>query len=141
MRVLHQILPEGCAEQGQPRQQEGLLPAGGGRCGHGDYSLVLAPYSVQELCELMQESFSLAEKYRNLVILLSGATLAKMRESVELPSYVTDEPAPAGKPNALRGCGKKEPHKGGNLRRRRRAGDFQRLAPGQVPGDPGKQGH
>ena len=54
--------------------------------GHGDYcNLVLAPYSVQELCELMQESFELAEKYRNPVILLSDATLAKMRESVELP--------------------------------------------------------
>ena len=80
--------------------------------GHGDYNnLVLAPYSVQELCELMQESFALAEKYRNPVILLSDATLAKMRESVELPGYVTDEPAPAEKPNALRGCGKKEPHK------------------------------
>jgi 2-oxoglutarate ferredoxin oxidoreductase subunit alpha len=80
--------------------------------GHGDYNnLVLAPYSVQELCDLMQESFELAEKYHNPVILLSDATLAKMREAVELPGYV-DEPAPADKYNALRGCGKdKEPHK------------------------------
>ena len=69
--------------------------------GHGDYNnLVLAPYSVQELCDLIQESFALAEKY----------TLAKMRESVELPGYV-DVPVPADKPNALRGCGSKEPHK------------------------------
>ena len=80
--------------------------------GHGDYNnLVLAPYSVQEYCEMIQESFALAEKYRNPVILLSDATIAKMRESVELPGYVTDEPAPADKPNALRGCGKNEPHK------------------------------
>ena len=79
--------------------------------GHGDYNnLVLAPYSVQELCDLIQESFALAEKYRNPVILLSDATLAKMRESVELPGYV-DVPDPASKPNALRGCGSKEPHK------------------------------
>ena len=80
--------------------------------GHGDYNnLVLAPYSVQELCDLMQESFVLAEKYRNPVILLSDATIAKMRESVELPGY-TEVPDPASKPNALRGCGKdKEPHK------------------------------
>ena len=79
--------------------------------GHGDYNnLVLAPYSVQELCDLIQESFVLAEKYRNPVILLSDATLAKMRESVELPGYV-DVPVPADKPNALRGCGSKEPHK------------------------------
>ena len=80
--------------------------------GHGDYNnLVLAPYSVQELCDLMQESFVLAEKYRTPVILLSDATIAKMRESVELPGY-TEVPDPASKPNALRGCGKdKEPHK------------------------------
>ena len=40
--------------------------------GHGDYNnLVLAPYSVQEMCELMQESFELAEKYCNPVVLLT----------------------------------------------------------------------
>lgn len=80
--------------------------------GHGDYcNLVLAPYSVQEMCELMQESFELAEKYRNPVILLSDATLAKMRESVELPGR-PELPVPSELPNALRGCGKdKEPHK------------------------------
>ena len=80
--------------------------------GHGDYNnLVLAPYSVQELCELMQESFVLAEKYHNPVILLSDATLAKMRESVELPGR-TEVPVPAEQYNALRGCGRdKEPHK------------------------------
>lgn len=54
--------------------------------GHGDYNvLVLAPYSVQEMSELIQESFELAEKYMNPVILLSDAMLAKMRESVQLP--------------------------------------------------------
>ena len=80
--------------------------------GHGDYNnLVLAPYSFQEMCELMQESFVLAEKYHNPVILLTDATLAKMRESVELPGY-TEVPNPADQYNALRGCGKdKEPHK------------------------------
>lgn len=55
--------------------------------GHGDYNnLVLAPYSVQEYCDMIQESFELAEKYHNPVILLSDATIAKMRESVELPA-------------------------------------------------------
>lgn len=54
--------------------------------GHGDYNtLVLAPCSVQEMCELIQDCFELAEKYRNPVILLSDALLAKMRENVELP--------------------------------------------------------
>ena len=80
--------------------------------GHGDYNnLVLAPYSVQELCDMIQECFVLAEKYRTPVILLSDATLAKMRESVELPGR-PELPVPAELPNALRGCGKdKEPHK------------------------------
>ncbi len=79
--------------------------------GHGDYNnLVLAPYSVQELCEMIQESFVLAEKYHNPVIVLSDATIAKMRESVELPGY-TQVPVPAEQYNALRGCGDSEPHK------------------------------
>ena len=79
--------------------------------GHGDYNnLVLAPYSVQEYCDMIQESFELAEKYHNPVILLSDATIAKMRESVELPGYV-EQKNPAEKYNALRGCGSQEPHK------------------------------
>jgi 2-oxoglutarate ferredoxin oxidoreductase subunit alpha len=54
--------------------------------GHGDYNnLVLAPYSVQEMCELIQDAFELAEKYRNPVVLLTDALLGKMRESVVLP--------------------------------------------------------
>lgn len=80
--------------------------------GHGDYNnLVLAPYSIQELCELMQESFALAEKYHNPVILLSDAMLAKLRESVVLPDYVTDEPSPEDKYRALTGADGREPHK------------------------------
>ena len=79
--------------------------------GHGDYNnLVLAPYSVQEYCDMIQESFELAEKYHNPVILLSDATIAKMREPVELPGYV-EQQEPSRKYNALRGCGKEEPHK------------------------------
>jgi 2-oxoglutarate ferredoxin oxidoreductase subunit alpha len=80
--------------------------------GHGDYrTLVLAPYSVQELCDLMQESFDLAQKYHNPVVLVSDGNLAKLRESVEIPGYVTP-PIPAEQYNALRGCGTtREPHK------------------------------
>ena len=79
--------------------------------GHGDYqTLVLAPYSVQEYCDFIQQAFELAEKYRNPVVILSDATIAKMREAVELPGYV-EEMKPEDKPNALRGCGKNEPHK------------------------------
>lgn len=79
--------------------------------GHADYNnIVLAPYSVQESCELIQEAFVLAEKYNNPVILLSDATLAKIKESVVLPGYV-DVPDPESRPNAVRGCGKNAPHK------------------------------
>lgn len=80
--------------------------------GHGDYrTLALAPYSVQELVEYMQLAFELAQKYRNPVVLVSDGNLAKLRESVELPGYVTP-PVPEDQPNALRGCGTtREPHK------------------------------
>ena len=54
--------------------------------GHGDYNmLVLAPYSAQETADLTVEAFDLAEKYKNPVIILSDAMLAKMMESVKLP--------------------------------------------------------
>lgn len=57
--------------------------------GHGDYNVIcLAPYSVQEQADMIQEAFALAEKYRNPVVLLSDATLAKMRENVILPEEV-----------------------------------------------------
>lgn len=80
--------------------------------GHADYNnIVLAPYSVQETCELIQKAFVLAEKYRNPVIMLSDATLAKIKEPVRLPGYVADVPNPEDMSNAVRGCGKNEPHK------------------------------
>lgn len=80
--------------------------------GHGDYrTIVLAPYTVQEMCELMQEAFVLAQKYNNPVVLASDGNLAKLMESVELPGY-TEVPVPSEQRNAMRGCGKtREPHK------------------------------
>lgn len=54
--------------------------------GHGDYNvMVLAPYSVQESVDLVQQAFDLAQKYRNPVVVLSDAMIAKMMEMVELP--------------------------------------------------------
>ncbi len=79
--------------------------------GHGDYNnLVLAPYSVQEMCELMQESFELAEKYCNPVVLLTDATLAKMRESVVIPDY-KELPKPEDITNSLTGAKGRAAHK------------------------------
>ena len=58
--------------------------------GHGDYNVIcMTPYSVQEQADMIQEAFDLAEKYLNPVIVLTDATLAKMRESVVLPDEVT----------------------------------------------------
>lgn len=70
--------------------------------GHGDYrTLVLAPYSVQESADMIQEAFALAEKYRNPVVILSDAMIAKMMETVELPGEKTP---PADFPWAIKGA-------------------------------------
>jgi 2-oxoglutarate ferredoxin oxidoreductase subunit alpha len=54
--------------------------------GHGDYhALVLAPSTVQEAIDLTYESFSLAEKYRTVVVILADGAIGQMMEPVELP--------------------------------------------------------
>ena len=79
--------------------------------GHGDYyTLALAPWSIQELVEIMQESFVLAEKYNNPVVVVSDAMLAKLRESVVLPDYTDNEAAPEEKHNTLTGAKGRKRH-------------------------------
>jgi 2-oxoglutarate ferredoxin oxidoreductase subunit alpha len=52
--------------------------------GHGDYRcLVLGPAGAQELFDLTQLAFALADRYRNPVILLSDAILGQMMEPVD----------------------------------------------------------
>lgn len=68
----------------------GILPAqcdyfqavkGGG---HGDFKMVvMAPCSVQELYELTVESFNIADRYRNLVMIMGDGILGQMMEAVE----------------------------------------------------------
>ncbi|MDD5832704.1 MAG: 3-methyl-2-oxobutanoate dehydrogenase subunit VorB [Clostridiales bacterium] len=71
--------------------------------GHGDYrNIILAPYTVQEGCELMQLAFELAEKYHNPVVVASDGNLAKLRESVELPGRI-EPPSPHDQYNVLEG--------------------------------------
>ncbi len=54
--------------------------------GHGDYhTLVLAPWSVQEMVDFAPLAFELAEAYRNPVVVLSDGMLSKMMENVVLP--------------------------------------------------------
>ena len=54
--------------------------------GHGDYhTIVLAPASVQENCDMMDTAFELAEKYRHPVLIASDAAIGQMAEGVNLP--------------------------------------------------------
>lgn len=54
--------------------------------GHGDYHpIVLAPATVQESINLTVEAFDLAEKYRNIVVVLIDGSLGQMMEPAELP--------------------------------------------------------
>jgi 2-oxoglutarate/2-oxoacid ferredoxin oxidoreductase subunit alpha len=54
--------------------------------GHGDYRpIVLAPSSVQEAIDLTVLAFDLAEKYRNICVVLADGSIGQMMEPAELP--------------------------------------------------------
>jgi len=54
--------------------------------GHGNYcTIVLAPYSVQEMADLTALAFELADRYRNPVVLLADGFIGQMMEPVEFP--------------------------------------------------------
>lgn len=62
---------------------------------HGGYhTLVFAPWSCQELYDLTQLSFYLADKYRHPVIVLADGTLAQMMEPVEPRPVAFHDPLP-----------------------------------------------
>lgn len=70
----------------QPAQSDYFQIVKGG--GHGDYRLiVLAPSTVQEAADLVMESFDLADKYRNPVVVLADGALGQMMEAVEFQEY------------------------------------------------------
>jgi len=72
--------------------------------GHGDYRLlVLAPHTVQEMCDLACGAFDLAETWRCPVMLLSDQQLGQMMEPVVLPP-MSDVPAVRDHPWALKGA-------------------------------------
>jgi len=65
-----------------PSQSDYLQATKGG--GHGDYRvLVLAPWSVQEAADLVQDAFDLADYYRNPVMILGDGLIGQMMEPVE----------------------------------------------------------
>lgn len=54
--------------------------------GHGNFhNIVLAPSSVQEMCDLTIRAFELAFKYRNPAIVLADAVLGQMMEFLNFP--------------------------------------------------------
>jgi pyruvate/2-oxoacid:ferredoxin oxidoreductase alpha subunit len=68
--------------------------------GHGYYhSLVLAPDSVQEMCDLTMLAFSLADAYRNPVYILADGFIGQIMEPVEIPerAILPEPPAWAGR--------------------------------------------
>ena len=84
-----------------PEQSDYLQVVKGG--GHGSYkTLVLAPDSVQEMCDLTIAAFDLADQYRNPVVVLADGYIGQMMEPVELPShaFLPDSPKWAVRGNA-----------------------------------------
>lgn len=69
--------------------------------GHGNYhTIVLAPNSVQEMCDLTFLAFDLADRFRNPVIVLTDGFIGQMMEPVEFPQIAV---APPFKPWAVQG--------------------------------------
>jgi 2-oxoglutarate ferredoxin oxidoreductase subunit alpha len=67
-----------------PSQSDYFQAVKGG--GHGDYhNIVLAPHTAQEMVDLTQLAFNLADKYRIVVVILLDGLLGQMMEPVEYP--------------------------------------------------------
>lgn len=70
----------------QPAQSDYFQVTKGG--GHGDYNIpVLAPASLQEIVDLTQGAFEIADRYRTPVILLGDGMLGQMMEPVEFTNH------------------------------------------------------
>jgi len=82
-----------------PEQSDYFAMVKGG--GHGNYrNFVLAPASVQEMCDLTVRAFDIADRYRNPVVVLTDGYVGQMMETLELEER--DLPLP-GKPWAVKG--------------------------------------
>jgi pyruvate/2-oxoacid:ferredoxin oxidoreductase alpha subunit len=82
-----------------PEQSDYFAMVKGG--GHGNYrNIVLAPSSVQEMCDLTMLAFELADKYRNPTVILADGFLGQMMEPLELQAREIHLPE---KPWAVKG--------------------------------------
>ena len=89
----------------------GILPSQGDyfqatkASGHGDFRvLVLAPWSIQEAADLVQDAFDLADYYRNPVMVLGDGLIGQMMEPVEFHEGRTPIKELAPKTWATTGC-------------------------------------
>lgn len=56
--------------------------------GHGNYrNIVLAPASVQEMCDFTMRAFELAQKWRMVVFVLADGVLGQMIEPLRFPEF------------------------------------------------------
>ena len=63
--------------------------------GNGNYrTIVLAPYSVQEMADLTALAFELADRYRNPVVILADGFVGQMMEPVEFAAKAALPPLP-----------------------------------------------
>lgn len=86
----------------RPSQADYLQATRGG--GHGDYRIiVLAPASAQEMADLAFEAFTLADKYRNPIMILCDGMLGQMMEPVALADPIDPNQLPP-KPWAVTGA-------------------------------------
>jgi 2-oxoglutarate/2-oxoacid ferredoxin oxidoreductase subunit alpha len=75
----------------QPAQSDYFQVTKGG--GHGDYHTpVLAPSTLQEIIDLTETAFDIADKYRTPVILLGDGMLGQMMEPVEFKDLTKRQP-------------------------------------------------
>lgn len=77
----------------QPAQSDYFQATRGG--GNGDYKvLVLAPANVQEMADMVQEAFEIADYYRNPVMVMGDGMIGQMMEPVEFrPAAKRDLPS------------------------------------------------
>lgn len=89
-----------------PSQADYFQATRGG--GHGDYrTIVLAPWSVQEMYDFTYLAFDLADRYRNPVLILADGMIAQVMEPVKFRKGAKKLPK---KKWALTGCRGRKPN-------------------------------
>ncbi len=82
-----------------PEQSDYFCVVKGG--GHGNYhNFVVAPASVQEMCDLTVLAFDLADRYRNPAIVLTDGFVGQMMEPLDIEAREVPQPE---KPWAVKG--------------------------------------